>query len=233
MTRTPQLSEVIEAGALTIFAERCQTMPARVEAYDVATQRAQLKPAIAIARGDLDGDGEIDFEGLPVVDNVPVLWPRGGGFSMHLPLAPGDWVLMVVPSRSMDEWLERGDVDITPADLRIGHIQDAVAIPGLFPNPEAIGAAGARAGEAVISSSSGAVQVRLSAGQAIITAPDVRLGGPGATLPVALGAPVLNNLGDIATALASISAQLIALGQTGVVPPYTPSAVSASKTKAE
>jgi len=232
--RTPQLSEVIEAGALTVFAERGQSMPARVITYDRLTQRAQVQPAISIARGDLDGDGLIDFTELPVVDDVPVIWPRGGGFSLHLPLGPGDWVLLIIASRSLDDWMARGETGVEPADLRLGALQDAIAIPGMFPNPEPLSADAARAGEAVLSTSSGNAQVRLSAaGVATITAPEVRLGGPSATLYVALGAPVVSNLSDIAVALAEISVQLIALGQTGVVPPYTPSAVSATKTKAE
>jgi len=230
LERTPTLDEVIERAILAVLCERAQTMPAQVLAYDRLTQRAQVQPALKIARGDLDGDGEIDYDALPVLVEVPVLWPRGGGYALHLPLEPGDTVLLVVTARSLEEWLERGGVDVEPQDLRVLALQDAVAIPGLYPAPEALSGNVARASEAVLSTQDAATQLRVAAATITATAQTVLLGGPGATDPVALSGLVAVELGKVALAITTLSTQLIALGQPGAV--YTPASVAATQTRA-
>lgn len=234
MSRTPQLGEVIEEGALTVLAERNQTMPGRVVSYDRTTQRAQVEPALRIARGDVDGDGVIDYDPLPVLLNVPVQWPRAGGYAMHMDLREGDWVLLVVCARSLDEWMDAGTTGVEPADLRVGALQDAVAIPGVYPNGDGLGASVARAAELVISDEAGAVQVRLRAGEVVVTAPVVRLGGPGANTPIALASATDGLLSAIVTELNKVIVAVNALAPGTAVPiPIPIASVAATKVRAE
>lgn len=225
---TPQMPQILERVALTVLAERCQTMPARVERYDSTTGRAMVQPALKIALGDVDGDGELDYDTLPVLD-VPVWQLRAGDLVVHVPLAPGDWVLLVVACRSLDEWWERGEV-VEPQDLRVLTLQDAVALPGLYPSTAPLSADAARAGELILGTVDGATQVRIKPGEIIVTAPTVRLGTPGASDPVALSSSVQTELAKIATAITTISAQLIALSQPGVA--YVPGGVAATRVAA-
>lgn len=107
-------------------------MPGRVESYDVATQKADVKPLLM--RGVLTGDGEDVVQSLPVIPGVPIVFPRAGGFYVSFPVEPGDHVLLVFCERSIDKWATSeagGDTD--PIDLRTHALADAVAIPGCYP----------------------------------------------------------------------------------------------------
>ena len=103
-------------------------MPGIVDEYDAATRRAAVKPAIKIR---LDTDELID---RPLIVNVPVVWPAGGGWMVHSPLASGDPVLLVFMMRGFADFLK----DFRTCAPTPGHrceLTDAVAIPGFGPDP--------------------------------------------------------------------------------------------------
>jgi len=104
-------------------------LPGRIEKYDYTKQKAEVKPLIK--KQYKDGT----TEALPVIVNVPVVWPRGGGGSLTFPLNSGDGVLLVFSQRSLDTWLSKGG-DSAPGDPRKFDLSDAIAIPGLFPFSE-------------------------------------------------------------------------------------------------
>lgn len=230
--RTPELGELLDLASLTVYAERGHTMPGVVQSYNASTQRALVKPALPIARGDIDGDGELDFDALPVIE-VPVVWLRVAGWALHMPIAAGDGVLLIICARSLDTWIESGELDQAPADLRIAALQDAVAIPGLFAAPGALTAAQTLPDEVVLSSSSGATRLRLSASKVIVEAGEVVLGAAAATTALARADRVDTNLSEIETALTAVNLQLVALGQAGIAPPYVKTSTAADKVKGQ
>lgn len=105
------------------------SMPGRIESYDAGKQEASVQPLIKVALAD---GSEAS---LPVINHVPVVWPRGGGAILSFPLQSGDKVLLVFSERSLDEWLQQGG-EVAPADPRAHDLSDAVAIPGLYPFSE-------------------------------------------------------------------------------------------------
>ncbi len=105
------------------------SMPGRIESYDAAKQEASVQPLIKVALAD---GSEAS---LPVINQVPVIWPRGGGAILSFPLQAGDTVLLVFSERSLDEWLQQGG-ELAPDDPRSHDLSDAVAIPGLYPFSE-------------------------------------------------------------------------------------------------
>jgi hypothetical protein len=68
---------------------------------------------------------------MPVINNVPVIWPRTSLGSISFPLTHGDGVLLIFSERSLDEWLSNGGA-LAPNDPRQFDLSDAIAIPGLF-----------------------------------------------------------------------------------------------------
>lgn len=72
---------------------------------------------------------------LPVIHKVPVMFPFGGGSSVTFPINPGDYCLLIVCERSLEEWKRLG-IDEKPIDRRKFNLSDAVAIPGLVPFTE-------------------------------------------------------------------------------------------------
>ena len=102
-------------------------MPARIVTYDPATGKARVQPVIRGRR-----DGSATFK-LPVISNVPVCWPAGGGCSLTFHLQEGDRVWLCFGERSLDEYLQSVRVDITAKSRRRYALTDAIAIPGVQP----------------------------------------------------------------------------------------------------
>lgn len=92
-----------------------------------STQTVDVKPLVR----KLYRDGVV-LE-TPVILDVPVVFPSGGGGSLTFPVAKDDTVLLLFSMRSLDEWLNGDGSEITPLTTRQFNITDAIAIPGLFP----------------------------------------------------------------------------------------------------
>jgi hypothetical protein len=128
-SRTPTLAEVIRTALDARLAEVHVSLPARVERYDEVKQLVDVKPLLREAV--FDADGVESHVSLPVITNVPVVFPGAGGFRLTFPVAAGDTVLLVFAERSLDQWLSSGGGEADPVDLRQHALSDAVAMPGL------------------------------------------------------------------------------------------------------
>lgn len=111
-------------------------LPGRVESYDAASQTADVAPTVrrAVPTGP---ETPPKLEDIPVIPNVPILFPRGGAFSVTWPLEKGDHVLLVVMTYAFAQWRKSGKT-ADPGDLRLHHVNNAVAIPILAPNGGAV-----------------------------------------------------------------------------------------------
>lgn len=181
--RTPTLDEVIARGALAMLASRPSVFLARVESYDIETQRVDVKPVHRIYYGT-PGQGEYR-DWTEVLVSLPVVFPSFGDWVIHGELVQGDHVVCLVSHRSLEEWLKSGDMDIEAADLRIQDPADGVALPGVWPDDKALPNTVARAGEMVLSKRDGSVQIRLKDDEVIIEGASIKLGA-NATEPLAI-----------------------------------------------
>ncbi|MGC3080380.1 Gp138 family membrane-puncturing spike protein [Pseudomonas aeruginosa] len=106
-------------------------MPARV--VRVASQeelRVDVQPVIDILRKDGDS------QPIPTILNVPVLMLGGSKSLISYPVEAGDFVMLVFSQLDIDRFIEGTGTNAhekTPYTARRFHLQDAVAIPGLFP----------------------------------------------------------------------------------------------------
>lgn len=101
-------------------------LPGRVERYDARTRKADVAPAIQ--KRLASGAGLR----LPVLTDVPVVWPSGGGGGIHFPLRKGDGVMVIFAERSIENFLG-GAFDVVTKDSRKFALSDAIAVPGLYP----------------------------------------------------------------------------------------------------
>ena len=69
----------------------------------------------------------------PIVEDVPIIWPCGGGTNMTWPLEEGDYVLLVCAQRNIETWLGGEDFK-PPPDSSLLELTDCFAIAGI--NPE-------------------------------------------------------------------------------------------------
>ncbi len=136
-SRSPELIEVIRAAIEQATGDVFVALPGKVTKYDSARQVAEVKPLLK--RAVLAQDGSEGLDTLPPISDVPVVFPRPGGYILTLPVSVGDNVLLVFCDRSIDEFSQSpGGSDLDPVDFRAHDISDAVAIPGFYPIPRAI-----------------------------------------------------------------------------------------------
>jgi len=126
MSAGDSLTDLIGRAIRNRLAEVSTAMPAKVTAYDYRTQKASVQPVI----NRRYADGQI--EPFPVINNVPVIFPRSGGASMTFPVKPDDTVLLIFAQRSIDSWIANGGT-VNQDDNRMHSLNDAIAIPGLIP----------------------------------------------------------------------------------------------------
>lgn len=115
--------------------------PGRVESYDPTLQVADVMPMLRLPVEQADGSHV--QEDPPVVPSVPVLWPRVGAWFLSMPIAPGDFVLLVPCEGDWSKWwAEDAGLSDVP-DVRRHHLAHCVALPGFFPRPRALAQTGA------------------------------------------------------------------------------------------
>lgn len=219
-------------------------LPGRIESYNVATQRANVLPLVRTPVRQPDGSAEYSGDtDLPVIAEVPILFPRTGSWFLSLPIAVGDTGLLVFPEQATGHW-EAGDGSIAyPGDLRRHHIASAVFIPGFYVRSRALEnvsaddmVLGNDAGTRVAITASG--QVTVTQGETVVLriAADgtVHLGASTAADFVALAALVKGNfdaLKAIFTAWAPVPGDGGAALKTALAG-WTVAEVKASKVKA-
>ena len=124
-SKTYTLHEVIKLGVESSMVEKHTALPGEIQSYNSSLQTAQIR--ISINR-KIDGES-IEF---PILDDVPVCFPRSKGSGINFPLASGDSVLLIFNERNIDRWRSFGSGQ-EPTDSRKFDVNDAVAIPGFFP----------------------------------------------------------------------------------------------------
>lgn len=125
--RNEQNYETIEEMLDFIFEQQFKkiytSIPAIVESYNSSTKRANVVPAL----NRVYTDGSI--KSLPVIIDVPVIFPSGGGFTITMPITKGDSVLLVFSQRGLTNF-KKTFTQSTPDDDSLLSLKDAVAISG-------------------------------------------------------------------------------------------------------
>ena len=114
-SRAPQLGELLLRLGDRISKGLRVALPARVISYDSAKHTVDVQPLLKEVV-DQSAAKPVAVS-LPVVFNVPVMHPSGGGFRLLFPLETGDQVLLVFADRSLDRWKSAG-AEVDPQDLR-------------------------------------------------------------------------------------------------------------------
>lgn len=195
-SETPTLAQVILEAVEARLVDVNTAIPGKIVSYDHATQTASVQPCIR--RKYTDGT----IVDLPVINKVPVQFPRGGGFFVSLPLKKDDPVLLVFSQRALDVWKEKGGV-VDPADPRKFHISDAYALAGAGAAPDAF--TNTDPNKLVIAHKGGTAEIHMGDdGKVSIKAGELHLGDHSASEFVALKSKVEARLSAIESALNSL-----------------------------
>lgn len=113
------------------------SFPARIVTYYADTQTADLEPQIR--RPIPTSEGDIDGEDLPVLPNIPIQFPRGGGdtHAITWKLQTDDYVWVHVCTNSIGNWRRTGEVS-DAGDVRTHSLGNCFAVPGAAPNSKTL-----------------------------------------------------------------------------------------------
>lgn len=118
------------ATALTndIMSNLRVALPGIIQSFDPETITCVVQPAV---KGyESDDAGKKSSLSLPLLVDVPVIFPRGGGVTLTFPVKAGDECLLMFADRCIDFWWQNGGVQ-EPVDGRMHDLSDAFAIVGL------------------------------------------------------------------------------------------------------
>jgi hypothetical protein len=77
-----------------------------------------------------------DVAVVPLI-NVPVVFPRGGGYVMTFPIEQGDECLVIFADTAIDGWWQNGGIQ-NQVERRRHDISDGICIPGLYSQPNIV-----------------------------------------------------------------------------------------------
>lgn len=201
MNREERLDDPEESLRLALENAQAQiwtATPAIVQSVNLEAQTLVVQPSI---QGTLTApDGSTQNVNLPVLVDVPIVWPRAGGFALTFPIAAGDEVLVVFASRCIDSWWQSGGIG-APAEARMHDLSDGFAI--LAPTSQPKKFANVSSANVQLRDTAGTTYVEITPGgkarvvgaTAIdVVAPTINITG-GTTIN--MGAPTINLSGNI------------------------------------
>ncbi|HCB1175004.1 TPA: hypothetical protein NQF68_004250 [Klebsiella pneumoniae] len=113
--------------AQSIMSAMRVSMPGIIQSFDPDAVTAVVQPAIKGAEQDESG-AEVSVN-LPLLVDVPVIFPRGGGCTLTFPVKAGDECLVIFADRCIDFWWQSGGIQ-EPVDDRMHDLSDAFCIVG-------------------------------------------------------------------------------------------------------
>src|SRR5215813_4439197 len=129
MIETPSLSQLIKHGIDNRLLDVHTALIAKVESYDAEKQIVDVAPVLKCRIKTKDGYWI--NENLPILCDVPVLFPRAGGYFLSFPIKPGDFIQLIFNEVSIEEWLN-DKASSLPCNQRFT-LEGAIAIPGVYP----------------------------------------------------------------------------------------------------
>jgi len=144
-------------------------MPGIVMSFNAEAQTASVQPAI---RENVQVGGAGQSLDLPVLSDVPVQFPGGGGFRLTFPVREGDECLLVFSDMCIDGWWQSGGVQ-DQMEKRRHDLSDAMALLGFSSAPQAVKAVSSSS--IMLRNESKDTYVEVAGGSVNIKAPSINL----------------------------------------------------------
>lgn len=127
----PSELEILQAAQKRSLNSVHTSLPGVVKSYNGLLQTAEVELTIQLpsANGTLHT--------VPPLLDVPVVFPRGGGFAVTFPLDSGDGVLVVFSEEDYSKWRLTDSSPVEPS-IRRRHGIYPFAIPGAFSLPNTL-----------------------------------------------------------------------------------------------
>ena len=185
-------------------------VPGIIQSFDPARQLAVVQIALR-EKVVTPGKSPVDTA-ISLLKDVPVVLPRGGGYSLTLPLKSGDECLLVFSDMARDYWWLRGGVQ-NQFELRRHDLSDAFCIPGPWSQPRVLPAYSTTSAQ--LRSDDGLVKIDLSTTGITVTAPVVAVN---ASTSAAVTAPTITTKATGGTAQAVLLQAFLTWFETVYMP---------------
>ncbi|PJR63523.1 Gp138 family membrane-puncturing spike protein [Raoultella sp. T31] len=175
--RPAELQETLERVREKSVANARTALPGVIQSFDPDTVTCVVslcsKSSKPVPYEDIGKTESMDF---PLLVDLPVVFPHGGGVTLTFPLAEGDECLVVFSDRCIDFWWQNGGVQEL-VDWRSHDLSDAFVIPG--PQSQAKKITGISTTAAQLRTDDGSAFIELAPGGAVnITSPQITFNGP-------------------------------------------------------
>lgn len=158
------VQQTTQALAESISSDIRVAMPGIIQSFDEDAVTCVVLPAV---KGrEADRAGNVTSHNLPLLMDVPVIFPRGGGVTLTFPIKAGDECLVVFADRCIDFWWQNGGVQESVSD-RQHHLGDGFAIVG--PQSQAQKISGISTRAAQLRTDDGAAFIELEPGSHEVT----------------------------------------------------------------
>lgn len=122
--RSPNMLQIIKDAIRGELASLWTSLPCEVESYNPDTVTITAQPTIKIPVRNIEG--KVELVQLPLLMDVPVMFPCAGGFTITHPIKKGDECFVSFASRNIDIWWQSGGIQ-NPFDTRKHDLSDGFA----------------------------------------------------------------------------------------------------------
>jgi hypothetical protein len=109
-------------------------VPGIIQSFNATAQTVTVQVAI---RERVNLNGNLSWETIPLLVDVPIFMPRAGGFTLTMPVTAGDECLVVFGDNCMDAWWQSGGVQ-NQVEKRRHDLSDGFAIVGIWSQPRVL-----------------------------------------------------------------------------------------------
>lgn len=156
------LSQALKAMGKQVSSSLRVAVPGIIQSFDPDTVTCTVQPAV---NGSVpDETGAESAEGLTLLVDLPVMFPRGGGVTLTFPVKSGDECLVIFSDRCIDFWYQSGGTG-DAVDERQHDTSDAFVIVG--PQSQAQKISGISTSAAQLRTDDGAAFIEVAAGHNI------------------------------------------------------------------
>ncbi|KAF1013157.1 MAG: hypothetical protein GAK29_04731 [Acinetobacter bereziniae] len=120
----PDQLSIVRDAIRAELANLWTSLPCEIDSYDSEAVTVNVQPLIKIPV--MTNTGEIETVELPVIEDVPVMFPCAGGFTITHPINKGDECLVSFADRNIDLWWQSGGIQ-NPFDMRKHDLSDGFA----------------------------------------------------------------------------------------------------------
>ena len=176
--------------------EMWTALPGIIRKVNLAAMTVEVEPTVQIRRR-VSWLNTTTWVKIPMLVDVPIIYPSGGGYTLTFPITPGDEALVIFASRCIDSWWQLGGVQVQ-AELRMHSLSDGFAIVGPRSQPRVLNPP-PLATAVELRSDDQASRIRIEASGKIkvdSSASDVEVNAPAGAIK--LTAPSIQIVGDVA-----------------------------------